>query len=106
MFISYEFVNFILNEEKHQFRIVDDDFIHVGIAPLSFPWGELIETVINTYQGRKLPVAPNLMKAFIFEVNKHSPVHGYTVADIMQWYKRQPSYKIYGKDMEKYLILL
>jgi hypothetical protein len=110
MFISYEYIKYLgynskTKEYSYQYRIIDSDFeeVAVGVGVVVAVEVRVGVAVIDAYEKRNLPVAPNLMKAiFCF-----SKIYGYTVGNIIAWNKQyNPKFSKYEKDIEKYLILM
>jgi hypothetical protein len=114
MFISYEYQKYLGYDNKtklynYRYKIVDDDFEVIDIFRLGQV--EALEEVkgggtlgvIETYEKRNLPVAPNLIKAILWYCDKY----GYGIKDIICWNKDyNPKFAKYEKDIEKYLLLL
>jgi len=58
--------------------------------------------LIEVYEKRKIPVAPNLAK-FLINASKD---RNWKIKDIVEWYSYFPSFHKYKDDLNKYLILL
>jgi hypothetical protein len=102
MFISYECQKYLgyddkIGRHKYQYKIVDSDFEKEIKAGTS-----IILAVIEVYEKRNLPVAPNLIKAILWLCNEQN----YSINDILDWYGNDPKFTKYEKELEKYLILL
>jgi hypothetical protein len=115
MFKSYEHYHLVYNHKTNKYRweykIIDDDWGGVGVAPeVRLAAGlatwfavEVGAAVIQEYSKRDLPVAPNLVHAFQW----YSQKYGYSIEQIIALNKQHnPLYKDYEKDIEKYLVLL
>jgi hypothetical protein len=88
--------------------IIDSEFSHYRVIDRQFDYNRgLAECVgyhvIKAYEKRSLPVAANLIKAFLY----HSKTQHYDL-DFIIWMNKQhnPIFSRYEKDIEKYLLLI
>jgi hypothetical protein len=112
MFVSYEYASGGF-DKGYEYRIIDSDFEVIynlnsfNCKPYSSPIIRIVvyegcSSVINVYEERKLPVAPNLVKALIF-----SEKHYYTsIIRTIKGLKHNTKFAQYEKDLEKYLLLI
>jgi hypothetical protein len=97
-YLSYDHKN---NEYRHEYKIIDDDWVGVGVD--TGVWVGIAIAVIQEYSKRDLPIAPNLARAFQWQSKKY----GVSIEQIIAWNKQyNPLYKDYEKDVERYLVLL
>jgi hypothetical protein len=97
MFIDYRFHRF-LPALTVQYKIIDSEFeeiVQTEIGPLS--------AIIDVYEKRNLPMAPNLIKALICYSEKYNVNIHYIIALHKQ---NIPKFAKYEKELEKYLLLL
>jgi hypothetical protein len=88
---------------KYRCKIVDSDFEEVIVADL-FTIAILITfAVIEIYEKRNLPVAPNLIRGIIWQHKEYN----YNISDILVYNKLYiPKFAKYEKDIENYLLLI
>lgn len=82
------------------FSIIDDDFV-ATIETSKY----LFDVIIEEYEKRGLPVAANLMKAFV----EYSRIMGSDVDDVINRVsinEANPRCKDYREEMKRYLLLL
>ena len=109
-FVSYEHLGSKsydpkTNEFRWRYKIVDSEWEAVGVV-VAVAVGVAVGVavaVIQEYSKRELPVAANLIRAFQFISTKR----GYSIQRIIDWNKqRNPQYKQYEQEIERYLVLL
>ena len=109
-FVSYEFLSYDgydpkTNEYRWGYKIVDSEWeaVGVGVAVVDGGAGWVVVAVMQEYSKRDLPVAANLIRAFQFISSKY----GYSIQQIIDANKkRNPQFKQYEQEVEKYLTLL
>jgi hypothetical protein len=115
MFISLEYDTYIKYDEKtniykQQCKIIDSDFEQIITARFNHMPGGTIDglylnmlPIIEAYEKRNLPIAPNLIKAILY-VHKNAY---YSISELLDFNKDyNQKFAKYEKDIEKYLILL
>jgi hypothetical protein len=99
MFVSFEFIENEKNKPyRFGFKVVDTEFEEYILSP------SIWLSVIDIYEKRNLPVAPNLIRCLIYfcETRNQHDIH-----DMFKWCKkRHPQFAKYKKELEKYLTLL
>ena len=103
MFQSYEHQKFLgtdpeTKQGRYQYKITDSDFEEVVVSENSWV------AVIEVYEKRNLPVAPNLIAAILY-LNKLYP-HISIQEFIEDNRKYNPKFAQYEEDLSKYLSLL
>jgi len=112
MFLSYYYRKYLGYDNKTklyswEYKVVDSEFEEIGVgenmgAGVGVGLGVGV-AVVNTYEKRKLNVAANLVRAFIWQ-NKGC---GWTISNLIKWNKQfNPKFAKYEKDIEKYLVLI
>jgi hypothetical protein len=102
MFISFKYKEYLGKDGKHAWRyeLTDSEFGTVSVVSELGIWG----IVIQEYGKRKLNVAANLMRAFIWE---HKQYPDWPIQEIIDdGKKNNPLFPPYEKDLQKYLVLL
>ncbi|SRR5258708_4884531 len=111
MFLSYHDGKYLGYNSKTklyrwEYKIVDSEFEEIGESDHSEEQGVgdgMGVGVIDTYEKRKLNVAANLIRAFIWSSKKDD----WPISDIVKQNKlRNPKFAKYEKDIEKYLLLI
>jgi len=83
--------------------IVDTDFREKASVNTEGISIELADAVIRAYERRKLPVIPNLIKAFVW----YDKALGNSINfAILKNKQLNPQYKKYADEIDKYLLLL
>jgi hypothetical protein len=115
MFQSLEDQNYIHKnvtsksfQDKFQYKLVDSDFYEIEIRTVSSTiekgWAVAItEDLIEVYEKRKLNVAANIVRYFIWHTKKYNS----TISQIIEWNKaHNPKFAKYENDLQKYLCLI
>ena len=103
MFQSYEFQKYLgyddaTKEYRWQYKITDSDFEEVVVSENSWV------AVIEVYEKRNLPVAPNLIAAILY-LNKQHPY--VSIQEFIEYNRKyNPKFAQYEEDLSKYLSLL
>jgi hypothetical protein len=91
------------NKYRYGYKIVDDDWVEVAVAVEVAGEVAVGVAVIQEYSKRDLPIAPNLVRAFQW----YSKNYGTSIEQLIAWNKqRNPLYKDYEQDIERYMVLL
>ena len=108
MFISYTYKKYIGYDEKTgynswEYELIDSEFGSISGTQIEMGWDSgSCEIVINEYEKRNLPVAPNLMKAILSFRNR-----SWTIDTIIASNRKyNPKFQKYEQELQKYLTLI
>ena len=108
-YLHYLGHNKAINLFQFKYKIIDDDFEWIGVgsyvaavsAPCTAP--ARADAVINCYSEKKLPIAPNFIKAILILEKKYS----WNIEQQIIWNKKYcPNWYLVEKDLNKYLSLI
>ncbi|SRR5258708_954563 len=110
MFLLYDYRKFLGYDNKTklyrwEYEIVDSEFEEIGVVGIvSAVTGiDTIAGIIDTYEKRRLNVAANLIRAFIWQNKEYS----WPISDIVKDNKRyNPKFAKYEEQINKYLTLM
>lgn len=104
MFISYKQIGL------DRYKIIDSDFEEIVnarriIGHTIYHWVE--DAVIDLYEQKGLPVAPNLIKAMIYRSTSNPRIWQSRVEQILAYgVNRNPKFVKYKSELERYMLIL